>query len=133
MNIKIGDKANIVKQFTEQDVIEFSKISLDINPIHLDKFYAQNSIFKKTICHGFLTGSLISAVIANQLPGVGSIYLSQSLYFKRPVFHFDTITAEVEVIEILIEKKIVKMNTICYNQNNEVVIEGIAVLKVPHL
>jgi 3-hydroxybutyryl-CoA dehydratase len=133
MKLNIGDKASIEKQFTENDIITFSNLSLDKNPIHIDKDFASKSIFKKQICHGFLIGSLISAVIANKLPGVGSIYLSQTLNFKKPVYIDDTVEAMVEVTEIILEKKIVKLNTLCFNQNKEIVIEGQAVLKVPEL
>jgi len=133
MKLKIGDSATLSKTFTQNDVKLFSKISLDVNPIHLDECFAAESIFGRPICHGFLTGSLISAVIANQLPGIGSIYLGQNLSFKKPVFHNDTITARVEIIEINEEKKIVKLSTVCKNQNDENVIEGEAVLKVPNL
>jgi 3-hydroxybutyryl-CoA dehydratase len=133
MKIRIGDKASLEKIFTKEDVVSFSILSLDINPLHLDEEYASHSIFKKPICHGFLVGSLISAVIANKLPGIGSIYLSQKLDFCKPVFYGDKIKAEVEVFEIIQEKKIVKLFTTCFNQNNELIIKGEAVLKVPSL
>lgn len=133
MNLKIGQIAETTKTFTTEDVILFSQVSTDTNPIHLNQSYAENTVFKNPICHGFLVGSLISAVIANKLPGNGSIYIEQNLLFRRPVFHNDTITAKVEITEIIEEKKIVKLNTICKNQNGEIVIEGNAILKVPFL
>ena len=133
MKIRVGDTAKTTKVFTTEDVLSFSKLSTDNNPIHLDAAYAEDSIFTKPICHGFLVGSLISAVIATKLPGQGSIYLAQSLNFKKPVFHNDTVTATVCVSEIREEKKIVKLITVCVNQNEEVVIEGEAIIKVPFL
>lgn len=130
MNFKIGDKASISKTFTEDDVTKFSEISLDKNPIHLDDDFAKKSIFKNRICHGFLSGSLISAVLGTVLPGEGAIYLSQTLIFKKPVYINDTVIAEVEVLTINKEKGIIKMATVCTNHLNEIVITGEAVLKV---
>jgi 3-hydroxybutyryl-CoA dehydratase len=85
---------------TEQVVIDFSKISNDHNPIHLDEQYAKNTIFEKRVAHGMLLASYISGLIANDFPGEGSIYLEQNLSFKKPCFIGD----EIEVIVDLIEK-----------------------------
>lgn len=131
MEYNIGDSASITKTYTQTDVSSFSEISLDKNPLHLDKDYAKRNIFKKPICHGFLVGSLISAVLGTKLPGEGCIYLDQSMKFLRPVFWNDKITAEVEIVEILKEKNIVILETRCINQNNKIVIEGKATLMLP--
>jgi 3-hydroxybutyryl-CoA dehydratase len=128
MNIKIGDKASIEKIFKTEDVILFSKLSGDNNPIHLNEEMAAESIFKKRIVHGFLYSSLISAVIAEQLPGPGSIYLSQDLSFRAPVFHGDLIRAEVEVIDVKPEKKLIFLSTKCYKNDCTIVIDGKAVI-----
>ena len=130
MKFKIGDTESISKTFTREDVIKFSEISLDINPIHLDEEYARNTVFGKNIVHGLLVSSLFSAIIANKLPGPGSIYLTQELNFKKPVFHNELVTAKVEIIDIRQDKPIIKLMTTAYNQNNELVIEGYAVVKV---
>lgn len=124
----IGQKASIKKIITEDDVNKFAVLSLDINPIHLDEAYAKKSMFGKKIAHGFLVGSLISAVIANKLPGHGSIYLKQEMNFKKPVFLGDEITAEVEILEE-IKPTVYKIGTKCINQSGEVVIDGFAVIK----
>ena len=121
--MNVGDKAIIMKQFSEQDIKIFSDISCDRNPIHLDEEYAKTTRFKKRIVHGFLVGSLISAVIATKLPGPGSIYLSQTMDFNAPVFHGDTITAEVTIEEIK-RNRIFILGTKCINQNGLIVIEG---------
>lgn len=130
MNYFIGQKASMEKTYTKQDVEMFSAISLDNNPVHLDADYASTTIFKKPICHGFLVGSLISAVIASKLPGPGTIYLSQHLDFKKPVFFDDTIVAEVEIVDIKEEKRILFLKTTCINQNQDLVIDGSAVVMV---
>jgi 3-hydroxybutyryl-CoA dehydratase len=124
----LGNKASLTKKISTEDVIRFAEISMDHNPIHLDEEYAKKTIFGRKIVHGFLVGSFISAVLANKLPGHGSIYINQEMNFKRPVFIGDEITAEVEVIEI-IKPTIYKLSTKCFNQNGDVVIDGFAVIK----
>ena len=113
-----------IKKITEEDVKQFSIISGDINPIHLDDEYAKRTRFGKRIAHGILVASHISALIANKLPGEGSIYLSQSLKFLSPVYFNDEIKTVVKVIEI--KNKKYTLDCKCYNQNEVVVLEGIA-------
>lgn len=129
MKFKVGDKASTKKAFTEEDVKLFAELSTDKNPVHLDKEYAAKTMFKKRLVHGSLVSSLISAVLGNDMPGNGSIYLSQTTNFKKPVYFGDEITCIVEVTEVLPEKSIYKLSTNCYNSNNEAVIEGNAVIK----
>lgn len=130
MDIKIGDKASLSKKFSYDEVKKFSILSEDINPVHLNSEYAEKTIFKKPIVHGFLFGSLISAIIANKLPGPGSIYLGQEMKFTKPVYHNEVVTAEVKVLEIREDKNIYTLSTICYNNLNEVVLEGKAIVKL---
>ena len=130
--IKLGDSAFITKTITKEDVEEFAKLSLDINPIHLDQEYGKSSIFKDNIVHGMLVASLISAVIGNDLPGHGTIYLGQDLKFMKPVYIGDTCTATVTVIEKKDEKDIIILDTVVSAGNDEnVVIKGQAVVKKP--
>ncbi|MGL6166854.1 MAG: MaoC family dehydratase [Fusobacteriaceae bacterium] len=126
--LKIGMSESVTKQITAKDVEMFAEISLDKNPVHIDEEYASKSIFKTRIAHGILTSGLISAVLGTKLPGEGSIYLSQELKFMAPVFLGDTITATVEVAELITEKKRVVMTTTCTNQDGKNVIVGKAVL-----
>ena len=131
MNFAVGQQAFITKKISDADVKIFSEISMDDNPIHLNEEYAGNSFFKRRIVHGFLTASLISAVLGTKLPGPGSIYLSQTLRFVKPVFIDDTITAKVTVTEFNTEKGKLFLSTECLNQLDEVVISGEAVIKIP--
>ena len=124
--IKIGDLASISKSFSLEEVQVFSNLSLDINPIHLNFEYAEKTLFKKPIVHGLLSSSLISAVLANKLPGQGSIYLSQELKFLKPLFHNEFVTAFVKVIDINEIKKIYTLKTWCIKNNDILIIEGIA-------
>ena len=127
--LKIGQKASVQKTFTAADVTAFAGISLDVNPIHMSDKYAESTIFGKRIVHGILTSGLISAVLANKLPGPGTIYLGQELKFMAPVYLGDDITAQVEIIELKPEKKIVRLNTTCVNQDGKTVVSGVATVK----
>jgi 3-hydroxybutyryl-CoA dehydratase len=127
--LKIGQTATIQKTFSEADVTMFAGVSLDVNPIHVSEGYAKDSLFGKRIVHGMLTASLISAVLGIQLPGPGTIYLGQELKFMAPVYLGDDITAKVEIIELRPEKKIVRLNTTCVNQDGKTVVSGVATVK----
>ena len=126
--IKIGDSASITKTFSDADVRKFAEITNDKNPVHLDEAYAAKTQFKRRLVHGMLTAGLISAVLGTELPGEGSIYLSQSLKFRAPVFIDDTITATVTVIKVREDKPIITLETLCKNQDETIAIEGEAVL-----
>lgn len=128
--LKRGDKAEFTKQITEEDVVLFAKISGDDNPVHLDEEYAQGTMFKQRIAHGFLVGSLISAAIAKHLPGNGTIYLNQNLKFLAPVYLNDTITAHLEVLDFPKGTQ-VTLSTVCKNQEGKAVIEGTALVMAP--
>lgn len=127
--LKLGQKASVQKTFTAADVTAFAGISLDVNPIHMSDGYAKNTIFGKRIVHGILTSGLISAVLANKLPGPGTIYLGQELKFTAPVYLGDDITATVEIVEIREDKKIIKLDTTCVNQDGKKVMTGLATVK----
>lgn len=129
--ISIGETASYSKTITETDVYLFAGISGDINPAHLNEEVSQKGIFGTRVVHGILTSGLISAVLGVWLPGPGTIYLGQDLLFKKPVKINDTITAEVKAIEKDINKNIIKFETICKNQNQDIVIEGIATVMPP--
>ena len=130
MKIKLGDTASLSKTITDSDIRGFADVSCDHNPLHLDEAFAQQTRFGRRIAHGMLSASLISAVIANELPGQGSIYLGQSLQFVAPVFLGDTVEARVTVTGIREDKQIVTLDTVCTNQRNEVVIKGEATVLI---
>lgn len=130
MKFNVGDSAETTKRITEADIEVFAEVTGDRNPIHLDDKFAKTSRFGGRIAHGMLTASLISAVIANKLPGEGSVYLGQSLQFVAPVFPGDDVTARVTIKEVREDKPIVKLETICMNQRSEIVIRGEATVLV---
>lgn len=131
MPLTIGASASRTKTFSDEDVRAFARISTDTNPVHLDDSYAVTTRFGRRIVHGMLTAGLISAVLGNDLPGPGTIYLSQSLQFKAPVYVGDTVTATVEVTAIREGRGIVTLATTCTRQDGTVVISGEAVVLVP--
>jgi 3-hydroxybutyryl-CoA dehydratase len=130
MKFKPGDTASISKTITDDDIRMFAAASGDHNPLHLDDEFARQTRFGRRIAHGMLSASLISAVIAHELPGQGSIYLGQSLRFVAPVFPGDTVTATATVISMREDKPILTLETVCTNQRDEVVIRGEATVLV---
>jgi len=129
--ISIGDSASLTKTFSDEDVRTFALISGDNNPIHLDDEYAAGTRFGRRLAHGILTSGLISAVLGTLLPGPGSVYIKQTLYFRAPVYIGDTITAKVTVREMRDDKPIATFDTVCAKPDGTVVIEGEAVLLLP--
>ena len=125
--VKLGQKSEKFRKISESDVRQFSKISGDYNPIHLDEEVASKSFFGKRIVHGMFGASLISSVISNDLPGEGSIYISQNLNFIRPIYVGDTVLTSVEVIGAHGRRIVLK--TIC-SVGGKTVIDGEAVVSV---
>lgn len=125
-DLEVGMNESIEKTISETDVYLYAGISCDTNPIHLNEEYAKKTMFKKRIAHGMLTAGLISAVLGTKFPGPGTIYLGQELKFMGPVYIGDTIKANVELLEKIEGKNILKLKTICTNQQGEVVLSGTA-------
>lgn len=129
-NIKVGDSAEVVHKITEEDISTFGKLSGDYNPLHFNEDWAKGTLFKGRIAHGILTTAFISTVIGMKLPGTGTIYLGQSMRFKRPVRIGDVITAKVRVESKDDEKRHISLRTSCTNQHNTIVLEGDALVTV---
>jgi len=124
--LKIGDSAELSKTVTADDIELFAKATGDFNPVHLDQAYAEKTIFKGRIAHGVFSLGVLSTILGNILPGHGTIYLSQEVKFLAPVKIGDTITARVEVIELIPEKNRAKFKTTCMNQDGKIVVDGTA-------
>lgn len=131
MPVKIGDSASRTVQIDDARVRAFALASGDENPIHLDETYAASTRFGRRIAHGMLSTSIISAILGNDLPGPGTIYMSQQVKFKAPVYVGDTITAKVEVTAYREDKGIATLRTTCENQDGTLVLEGEAVVLAP--
>ncbi len=131
MSLSIGDSATRTKTITDADVKNFAAATGDMNPVHLDDDYAASTRFGKRIAHGMLTGGIISAILGNDLPGSGTVYLGQDFKFKAPVFIGDTVTARVELVKYREDKRIATFHTTCTNQDGVLVLEGEAVVIAP--
>ena len=130
MKFKPGDTASLSRTISDDDIRAFAEATGDRNPLHLDEEFARQTRFGTRIAHGMLSASLISALIASELPGQGGIYLGQTLQFVAPVFPGDTVTARVTVSAVREDKPILKLETVCTNQRGEVVIKGEATILV---
>ena len=127
-DIEMGMIRSLQKVVTDHDIELFAQVSTDRNPVHLDDEYAQDTIFEGRIAHGMLTAGLISAVIGEQLPGHGTVYMGQTLKFLAPVRPGDRVQAEVEVIDIDFSKRRVKLDCRCLVEGNKVLIGEATVL-----
>ena len=129
--INIGDSASLSKTVTETDVYLFAGITGDLNPAHTNEVAASKTMFGGRIAHGMLSAGFISAVLGMQLPGPGTIYLGQELKFTKPVRIGDTVTATCTVVEKDDAKNRLKLETICTNQDGDVVVKGMATVMPP--
>ena len=129
-DIEMGMSRYLQKQVTDRDIEMFAEVSTDRNPVHLDEDYAQETIFEGRIAHGMLTAGLISAVIGEQLPGHGTVYLGQSLKFLAPVRPGDTVRAEVTVTGIDHAKRRVTLDCRC-EVDGKLVLAGEAKVLAP--
>ena len=129
--LQVGQAAEFSKTVAESDVYLFAGISGDFNPAHINEPYAQQTAFKSRIAHGMLAAGFVSAVIGTRLPGPGTIYMKQELTFLAPVHIGDTITARAEVVELIQEKKRVRLRTTCVNQEGVTVLDGEALVSPP--
>jgi len=129
--LRAGDVDEVAKTVSESDVYLYAGVTGDTNPALIDEEYTKGTFFKTRIAHGMLLAGLISAVIGNRLPGPGTIYVRQGLSFLAPVHMGDTITARVEVSEIMTERNRVKLKTQCVNQDGTTVLDGEALVSPP--
>jgi 3-hydroxybutyryl-CoA dehydratase len=129
-DLRLGQKASFGKTVTESDIVLFAAVTGDTNPMHLNADYAKGSIFGERIAHGMLAAGLITKVLGTQLPGPGTIYLSQTLKFRAPVRIGQTVVATVEVVALHPERHRATLRTLC-TVEGEPVLEGDAYVSVP--
>lgn len=132
MEYEKGQTVKISKIINRETVEKFAELSGDYNPIHLDEEFAGKSRFKQCIAHGMIGASFISAVLGTEFPGNGTIYLEQQLRFVKPIYIGECITVEVEILEIL-QKGNARLRTDLINKDEEIVIKGEALVKLPAL
>lgn len=128
-DLEVGMSASMAKTVTEADIVMFAGVTGDFNPAHIDAEYAAASMFKERIAHGMLSAGFISATLAMQLPGPGSIYLGQELKFKAPVLIGDTVRTTVTITSINEKRKIVVLETICSVAGKSVIVGEATMMK----
>ncbi|MEZ0167738.1 MaoC/PaaZ C-terminal domain-containing protein [Microvirga sp. TS319] len=129
--LRIGDTASITRTLTFKDIELFAVMSGDINPAHVDPEFAKSDMFHRVVAHGMWGGALISTVLGTKLPGPGTIYLAQTLYFRKPVILDDTVSVIVKVAQKSDHDHRVSLECTALNQRGEVVIEGVADVIAP--
>lgn len=127
-DLQIGQGVKRDFPVTEEMGQKFAELSGDFNPIHLDESYAEKTMFKGKIAHGILVGGFISGVLGNDFPGEGTIYLKQDMKFVRPVRYGDTVQVRVTITDKDENKSRLELSTDCYNQNEELVVSGNALV-----
>ena len=129
LGVKVGDRAELQKTVTQDDILLFANVTGDRNPLHLDPQYASKTRFGRPVAHGMLSAGFISAALGTQLaPDCCVVYLSQSLRFLRPVHIGDTVRTVVEVKGVDSQKRIITVKTDCSNQDGEPVVSGEAIV-----
>lgn len=126
----VGQSAELSKKITSSVIHQFAEVSEDRNPVHLDDTYAADSIFRRRIAHGMIGLSLVSAVLGNQLPGPGSVFVGSEARFKQPVFVDETITARVTVKDLREDKKLVTLEAVVLKEDGSIAVEGSAIIKL---
>ncbi len=121
---RVGDATTFAKTIGEADILLFAAVSGDNYPLHVDAEYAKTTRFGRRAAHGMLTASLLSTVVGLLLQKPGGIYVEQSVRFKRPVFAGDTLTARAEVVELIPERRRMRIHATVLNQRGETVLEG---------
>ena len=124
-DLRVGMTATFAKTITEADIVLFAGVSGDNNAVHTNEEYARDTAFGSRIAHGFLTASVISAAVANRLPGPGTVYLSQDMRFKAPVRPGETVRATVTVQSVDLGRARAVLETVC-RVGDTAVIEGVA-------
>jgi 3-hydroxybutyryl-CoA dehydratase len=127
----VGDGTSFERFISAEDVRRFAEIVGDLNPVHLDEGFAENSFFKKRIVHGAFLGGLISKVLGMDFPGQGTIYISQNSIFKRPVYVDTTVRVEIKVTQVIPEKRRLVLDTHVLNSDGQVCMTGSATVWLP--
>lgn len=130
-SFQAGDQFKWQRFISAEDVRQFAEVVGDKNPVHIDEEFAASTSFKKRIVHGAFLGGLISKVLGMDFPGQGTIYISQNSVFKRPVFVDTTVTVEIKVTQVIVEKRRLVLDTNILNENGEICLAGSATIWLP--
>ena len=130
-DLKVGDSAGTKRAFSQQDVDRFAAVTGDHNPAHVDEDYAKGTMFGTRIVHGMLVASLFSAILGTQMPGLGTIYMGQSLRFTKPVHFDEEITVTITVKELIPAKNRVIFDCLAVDPAGDTVLTGEATVMAP--
>jgi len=124
MNLHVGQTATRSNTITAEHVSMYAEMTGDYNPLHFDEDYAAGTRFKKLVVQGGLISGILNALVAMDMPGPGTVFMSQNLNYIAPVYIGDTITAHAEVLEVHESKPVCKLGFEITRQDGEVVLEG---------
>ena len=124
--LSIGSMASLRRSFSQSDVLAFGEVTGDLNPLHFEGKVAASGRFGRPIVHGMFAAGIFSKMLAMDLPGPGTVYLSQSLTFMAPLFFDTDYEFRVEVVGMRSDRPIYDLSTVCLASDGKVVIEGLA-------
>ncbi|HEX9014441.1 MAG TPA: MaoC family dehydratase [Chloroflexota bacterium] len=130
-DLEVGDVARFAKTVTEADALLYIGATGDFSPIHVDERFSRGTRFGHRIAPGIMVAGMITAVLGNDLVGCEPVSVADEFQFKAPVYYGDTITAEMRITEKIPEKRVLKLEATCTNQDDVVVIAAKAVMVFP--
>ncbi|HET8630322.1 MAG TPA: MaoC family dehydratase [Thermomicrobiales bacterium] len=124
LGLRVGQRATWTKTVTTEDIELYARITGDRNPLHFDEAFAAGTRFGRLVAQGGITAGLLNALVAMELPGPGTVFMSQTLRYTAPVFIGDTLTAEAEVLSLKPDKPVSQLRVTIRRQDGQAVLDG---------